>query len=65
MIREVHKVVSDWNDWYDKYIVYYVSGRKREFFGNNLPKSVKDFIIDGMTEMVFVVSGNYFRFFRR
>ena len=65
MIREIHKVVSDWNDWYDKYVVYYVSGRKREFFGSNLPKSVMEFITDGMTETMFVVPGNYHRYFRR
>ena len=65
MIREVHKIVSDWNDWYDKYVVYYVSGRKREFFGNNLPKSVREFITDSMTETMFVIPGNYHRYFRR
>lgn len=65
MIREVHKIVSDWNDWYDKYVVYYVSGRKREFFGHDLPKSVKDFITDGETEVMFVIPGDYHRYFRR
>lgn len=65
MIREVHKIVSDWNDWYDKYVVYYVSGRKREYFGNDLPKSVKEFITDDMTEMRYVIPGHYLRYYRR
>ena len=65
MIREVHKVISDWNDWDDKYIVYYLSGKKNEYFGYNIPKSVKNFINNEETEVMFVTPGNYHRYFTR
>lgn len=65
MIKEVHKVVSDYTEWDDKYIVYYVSGCKKEYLGYNLPKSVERFIDDEDTEAMHVHPGGYTRFFRR
>ena len=62
MIREVHKIVSEWNNWYDKYVVYYVSGRKREYFADGLPKSVKKFI--GEANCKWEIVGRYWRYYK-
>ena len=55
-IREVQRVKSD--IYPDKIIVYYFSGRKREYFGPALPKTVRDFIANKGLE--HVERGNYY-----
>lgn len=59
-IREVQRVKSD--IYPDKIIVYYFSGRKREYF-EPLPKTVKEFIADN--EPVYEAHGDYYRYMRR
>lgn len=58
MIREVEKIVSGRNDIPNKYVVHYISGRKREYFGPALPKTVRNFIADKGLE--YVERGNYY-----
>ena len=60
MIREVHKIVNNWSGWYDKYVVYYTSGRKREFYRDKAPKTVLEFIQNATCE--YVTYGNYFKY---
>ena len=57
-IREVQRVKSECDIYPDKIIVYYFSGRKREYFDPALPKTVRDFIADKGLE--HVERGNYY-----
>ena len=62
MICEVEKIVSGRNDVPNKYVVHYISGRKREYF-DPLPKTVRNFITD--KEPKYESCGDYYRYTKR
>jgi len=63
MIYDVHRIGEDNYGDDDKYVVRYVSGRKKEYFGYNLPKTVREFIEDKRKSVIFVPIGGCYRYF--